>query len=138
MVSFSDPVPRCTAAGDLVFPGHIGIIYQASNAEYLGRTARRRILLLPDGRVLSERALSKVRGDEQGHAYVERELVRFGPRARRASEAGVAWLRDALHAAGVWSIVHGGNHRYAFWLGLRRRLVAVGLPAAAYPKAVAA
>jgi hypothetical protein len=49
-----------------------------SNAECLGRTTARRILLLPDGRVLSERALSKVRGDEQGHAYVGCELVRFG------------------------------------------------------------
>src|SRR5262249_11685086 len=55
-----DPVPRRTAAGDLVFPGHIGTIYQASDAEYLGRTTPRRVLLLPNGRVLSERALSKV------------------------------------------------------------------------------
>ncbi|TMC03164.1 MAG: hypothetical protein E6J41_28410 [Chloroflexi bacterium] len=138
VVSFSDPVPRRTATGDLVFPGHVGTIYQASNAAYLGRTTPRRVLLLPDGRVLSERALSKVRGDEQGHAYVERELVRFGARARRPGEAGAAWLREALAAAGVRSLVHGGNHRYAFRLGARRRLVAVGLPVAAYPKAVAA
>ncbi len=89
MVSFSDPVPRRTAAGDLVFPGHIGTIYQASNAEYLGRTTPRRVLLLPDGRLLSERALSKVRGDEQGHAYVERDLVRFGARPRLPGEPGV-------------------------------------------------
>jgi len=109
VVSFSDPVPRRTAAGELVFPGHVGTIYQASNAEYLGRTTPRRILLLPDGRVLSERALSKVRGDEQGHAYVERELVRFGARSRRLGEAGAAWLREALAAAHVRSVVHGGN-----------------------------
>jgi hypothetical protein len=44
VVSFSDPVPRRTAAGDLVFPGHIGTIYQASNAGYLGRTTPRRVL----------------------------------------------------------------------------------------------
>jgi hypothetical protein len=138
VVSFSDPVPRRTTAGILVFPGHIGTIYQASNAAYLGRTARRRVLLLPDGRVVSERGLSKVRGDEQGHAYVERELVRFGARPRRADEPGAAWLRDALPAAGVRSIVHRGNHRYGFRLGARRRLVAVGLPAETYPKAVAA
>jgi len=50
VVSFSDPVPRRTAAGELVFPGHIGTIYQASNAEYLGRTTPRRVVLLPDGR----------------------------------------------------------------------------------------
>lgn len=131
-------MPRRTAAGELVFPGHIGTIYQASNAEYLGRTTPRRILLLPDGRVLSERAPSKVRGDEQGQAYLERQLVLFGARARRPGEAGAAWLRDALPAAGGRSIVHRGNHRYAFRVGARRRLVAVGLPAAANPKAVAA
>jgi len=138
VVSFSDPVPRRTTAGDLVFPGHVGTIYQASNAEYLGRTTPRRVLLLPDGRLLSARALSKVRGDEQGHAYVERELVRFGARLRLPGEPGAAWLRDALQAAGVRPLPHGGSHRYAFRLGARRRLVAVGLPRAAYPKAVAA
>jgi hypothetical protein len=138
VVSFSDPVRRRTAAGELVFPGHIGTIYQASNAEYLGRTTPRRVLLLPDGRLLSARALSKVRGDEQGHAYVERDLVRFGARPRLPSEPGADWLRDALPAAGVRSLLHSGNHRYAFRLGARRRLVAVGLPAAAYPKTAAA
>lgn len=138
VISFSDPVPRRTSTGELVFPGHIGTIYQASNAEYLGRTTPRRVLLLPDGRALSERALSKVRGDEQGHACVERELVRFGARSRRPDERGAEWLRDALRTASVRSIGDGGNHRYAFRLGVRCRLVAVGLPAAAYPKAVAA
>src|SRR5262245_917910 len=38
VVSLSDPVPRRTVAGELVFPGHVGTIYQASNAAYLGRT----------------------------------------------------------------------------------------------------
>jgi hypothetical protein len=56
-------------------------------------TTPRRVLLLPDGRALSERALSKVRGDEQGHTYVERELVRFGARPRQRGEPGAAWLR---------------------------------------------
>jgi hypothetical protein len=56
VVRFSDP--RRTATGELVFPGHIGTIYQASSAAYLGLTAPCRLLLLPDGCVLSERALS--------------------------------------------------------------------------------
>jgi ribosomal protein L37AE/L43A len=63
------------------------------------------------------RALSKVRGDEQGHAYVERDLVRSGARPRLPGELGADWLRDALPAAGVRSLLHGGNHRYAFRLG---------------------
>jgi hypothetical protein len=81
--------------------------------------------------------MSKVRGDEQGHAYVERELECIGAVARRPGEPGSAWLRGALPAR-IRSIVHGGNDRYAFRLGARRRLVAFGLPAAAYPKALAA
>lgn len=137
--SFSDPVPRRTAAGELVFSGHVGTIYQASNAEYLGRTGSRRVLLLPDGGVLSERALSKVRGEERG------------PRLRRARARALRRAASATRRAGravaeggvggrlcVRSIVHRGNHRYGFRLGARRRLVAVGLPAAAYPKAMAA
>jgi hypothetical protein len=36
-VSFSDPMPRSAVDGARVFPGHIGTIYQASNAAYLGR-----------------------------------------------------------------------------------------------------
>jgi hypothetical protein len=92
------------------------------------------VLLLSDGRVLSERALSRVRGDERGHAYVERELVGFGARPRRHGEPGAIWIRDGLHAAGVRAIRHGGNHRYAFRIGVRRRFVAIGLAAAAYPK----
>ena len=88
--------------------------------------------------MLSERALAKVRADDRGHAYVERELVGLGARPRRQGEPGPAWLRAALLAASVRSVVHGGNHRYAFQIGTRRRLVTVELPTAAYPKAVAA
>lgn len=41
VVSDSDPEPRTTAEGRVAFGGHIGTIYQASNAVYLGRTPRR-------------------------------------------------------------------------------------------------
>ena len=36
IVSFSDPVARRDLAGRVVFPGHVGAIYQASNAIYAG------------------------------------------------------------------------------------------------------
>jgi hypothetical protein len=48
-------------AGRLVFPGHVGVIYRASNALYSGRSAARTLLLLPDGRALDERSLAKAR-----------------------------------------------------------------------------
>src|ERR1700761_2642782 len=49
VVSFSDPMARTTAAGQVVFPGHIGRIYQAASATYCGRGTARRLVLLPDG-----------------------------------------------------------------------------------------
>ncbi|MCC6178383.1 MAG: hypothetical protein IT305_24015, partial [Chloroflexi bacterium] len=78
VVSFSDPVARRNADGQIVFPGHLGIVYQASNAIYAGRSTARSILVLPNGRVLNERALSKLRALEVGHEYVERLLRSFG------------------------------------------------------------
>jgi hypothetical protein len=124
VVSFSDPVARRDATGRLVFPGHVGVIYQASNAIYAGRGTARTVLLLPDGRVLNERALAKLRALDLGHAYVE-ELLR-------------GWLPRALAAAGVRRLRHPGNHRYLFRLGDRaaRRSVLVGLPNSPYPKRV--
>lgn len=85
VVSFSDPVARRDAAGRLVFPGHLGVIYQASNAIYAGRGTARTLLLLPDGRVLNERALAKVRALDTGHGYVEELLRTFGAPPRRGA-----------------------------------------------------
>jgi hypothetical protein len=109
-------------------PGHVGLIYQASNALYAGRGTPRSLLVLPDGRVLNERALAKVRTLEPGHAYVEETLERFGAPPRRGADPA-AWLRTALAAAGVRRLAHPGNHRYLFRLGDRaaRRSIAVGL-----------
>ncbi|MBI4499068.1 MAG: hypothetical protein HY689_14355 [Chloroflexi bacterium] len=120
-----------------MFPGHIGVIYQASNARYAGRGTPRTLLLLPDGRVLNDRALSKVRSLEQGHAYVEETLRAFGAPPRRGQDPAV-WLPAALAAAGVRRQRHAGNHRYLFTLGSRtaKRTVTLGLPGLPYPKQV--
>jgi hypothetical protein len=135
VVSFSDPVPRRDAAGRLVFPGHVGLIYQASNALYAGRGTPRTLLVLPDGRVLHERALAKARALERGHGYVEELLERFGAPPRRGADPA-RWLPHALAAAGVRRVRHPGNHRYLFRIGDRRarRAVAVGPAARPYPK----
>lgn len=136
VVSFADPVPRLDLQGRVVFPGHIGTIYQAVNACYTGRANPRTLLLLPDGTVLSERALAKVRAQDRGHEYVERRLRTFGAGPRRTGEPADGWLRRALVEAGVRRLRHGGCHRYAFRLGNRsvRRSVMVGLQADRYPK----
>lgn len=134
VVSFSDPMARTDISGRQTFVGHAGIIYQATNAAYLGRGTARSLLLLPDGTVLNARALQKVRQLEKGHQYVEKLLVDLGGRPRAVGEDGARWLREQLSQLPLRRLRHPGNHRYAFRLGPRRKLVRIGLPAHVYPK----
>ena len=120
-----------------MFPGHIGIVYQAKGAVFCGRATPRSKILLPDGTVLDERAVSKLRAGEQGRAYVERRLVAAGARPMRPGEGATDWLAEALHTIGGRRLRHRGNYRYAFALGRtraeRRRVVIAPMPLA-YPK----
>lgn len=138
VLSFSDPVPR-VVGGRVLFPGHIGIIYQASNAVYTGRSAPHGVVLLPSGEVLHSRALSKVRRQERGHEQVERRLVALGARPPGLTDSPASWLVEALDAVGAVRLHHGGCHRYAFTLGTRRdrRATPVALPQHPYPKQLA-
>ncbi|MFI1794455.1 hypothetical protein ACH40D_39525 [Streptomyces olivaceoviridis] len=137
IVAHSDPEPRTrlTAHGpEMIFPGHYGTIYQAKGMDYLGKTRRRRLTMLPDGSVLHERAMSKVRNNERGRGGVETRLVALGARPRHEGEPGRAWLEEALHTVGARVVSHGGNHRYAAYIGpcTGRRITATSYP---YPKA---
>lgn len=132
VVSYSDPVARVDAAGALVKPGHVGIVYQALNAAYRGRGAARTLLLARDGRVLSQRTLSKLRGEERGDAYAYAQLRAMGAPERAPFESGAAYVRRALSAGGFRAARHPGNHAYTWWLGERRAAPAV--PALPYPK----
>lgn len=139
VVSFSDPVPRRLPSG-VLFKGHIGFIYQASNAVYTGTSAPRTVLLLErsgTAQLLHERALAKVRAQDSGHEAVERMLVEHGARAPRAGEDMSGWLREALNTVGARPMRHTGNHRYAFPLGASgrdRARIRIGLPERPYPK----
>lgn len=137
VVSFSDPLPRHTAAGEVVLPGHWGTIYQAGGAAYLGRGTARTITVLPDATVLNSRSASKVRVQERGHRHVENRLVRLGAPAPAGEPA--TWLRSALEAVGAVSVRHRGCHRYAFRPGLaarRRAAVSIALAARPFPKSI--
>jgi hypothetical protein len=141
VVSFSDPVPRTNAEGDVVFPGHLGWIYQASNAIRAGRSTPRTVVLLPDGRTLVDRALQKVRsGWESGRDGVEARLVAFGATPRQPLESEKAFVRRALVEVGARRLRHKGNVRYLFTLGSARekRLIEIGLPRDPYPKSLEA
>ena len=136
VVSFSDPVPRYDEAGLMTMPGHLGIIYQASNATYTGRGTPRTLTLLRDGTVFSDRAQQKIRSQDKGHEYAEQLLITRGARPMQAGEQPSAWLAQALSDAGTRKQRHPGNHRYAFRAGTRpqRAAVAIALPGQPYPK----
>ncbi|MFE9127340.1 hypothetical protein ACFYOF_18305 [Streptomyces sp. NPDC007148] len=121
VVSFADPVPRRTASGVLVMPGHAGTIYAATNAVYAGRATARTVKLLPDGTVFHDRAAQKIRRQEQGHEYAAAQLVALGAPPPRPGCDPAVWLRDALVAVGARNIRHRGAHRFVFRLGRTRK-----------------
>lgn len=122
--------PRVSSVGDTVFPGHIGTIYQAHNAIYLGRGQRRSLHQLPDGSIFSARAAQKIRAGERGWRYAVEQLVEHGARPL-GDEDRALWLREALLLVST-TIRHPGMHRYAWTLQRRdRRHLPTSLP---YPK----
>lgn len=132
VLSYSDPVERVDADGNVVKRGHIGTVYQALNATYLGRARARTMILSEDGRVFSARALSKLRNDETGAAYAYEQLRSMGAPARRMLEEGPAYAERALREGGFRKQRHPGNHTYAWWLGDRRARPA--WKSSSYPK----
>ncbi len=117
IVAHSDPCAIRTSDGVETFPGHIGRIYQAGSAWYLGRTKPRTVLVTPDGQVLDERALSKVRNGERGQDYVIDRLRQLGAPPMGRGESGASWLARALPMAGVFRLRRHGKHRYVFLIG---------------------
>lgn len=137
VVSFADPVPRLIG-GRVIMPGHVGCVYQASNAIYLGRSSPETADILPNGQVFNNKAKSKIRGQKRGHGYAERQLIALGARPMRAGERPHDWLAQALADVGSVKVRHRGKHRYAFAIGSkaqRRRLRILGTPLN-YPKEV--
>jgi hypothetical protein len=136
VVSFSDPVPRTDASGRRLFAGHVGTIYQAHNARYLGRSYARTLHLLPDATVFSHRAAQKIRSGHRGWRYAAGKLVAFGAEQLPADadqEGRVAWLHHWT-ARLTRRLRHPGNYRYAWRLDRRVALA----PSGPYPKQGAA
>lgn len=121
VLSYSDPVPRRSRAGEVVMPGHVGTIYQASNADYHGRGTSRLLWMAPDGSVINGRALSKIRNDEKGAAYAAEALRLLGAPRQRMGEDGRAWLERVLKSGCFTRFKHGGNHAYSWRMGGKGR-----------------
>lgn len=131
VVSFSDPVPRVTSTGAQVFRGHVGTIYQAHNAAFLGRGTARTLRLLADGRNFNARTAQKIRANERGSAAAIAALVDAGAAQLVEGEDAGAWLRRELPRA-TRTMRHPGNYRYAWGLNrAARRALPRSLP---YPK----
>jgi hypothetical protein len=133
VVSFSDPLQRTAATGELIHTGHVGTIYQAHNGIYLGRGTSRTLHILPDGRVFSDRAAQKIRAGERGWKYAAAQLesLDVAP-APVCCEERTAWLSESL-ARVTRTIRHKGNHKYAWPLTPKMRAqLPKSLP---YPKA---
>lgn len=129
IVSFSDPAPRTTLDGRRVFAGHLGTIYQASNAIHAGRGRADTIRILPDATVFARRSLTKIRQRRRGWRYAAAQLEAHG--ADPVWDDAGAWLDYWLPRL-TRSMRHPGNLRYLWALDRRlARHLPSSLP---YPK----
>lgn len=133
VASCADPVARTSAAGAMVFPGHLGTIYCATNGRYVGRTNPSTLRLLPDGTVLSRRAMSKLTCRDVGWRYAAAALERWGADRLGPDEDAAAWLRRWRPLL-TRPLRHHGNHRYLWSLDRRRRREVLTAAALPYPK----
>jgi len=130
-VSFSDPVPRTTPDGGVIFKGHVGGLYQSFNGIYTGLGTARTLRLLPDGSVFSDRAIQKIRSGERGWQYAAAILERHGAARLVEGADARAWLAEWMPRF-TRPLRHGGNHRYLLPIGKHvRKHLPASLP---YPK----
>ena len=131
VVSYSDPEPRTTLDGHVVFTGHIGGIYCATNGVYTGRIGKSTLRLLPDGSVYSARTIAKVQTRDSGWNYGVDILCTHGASRPPPNADLRVWLAEWLPRL-TRRLQHGGNHRYSWAIDRRaRKLLPKSLP---YPK----
>lgn len=114
VISASDPLVRRAADGRLVCPGHVGVVYQALNAEHVGRTGAQTILIDADARTVSARALSKIRAGHRGYEYATEALIRASGVSPMSGEAPGDWVRRAT--AALTRVRHPGCLMYRWAL----------------------
>lgn len=132
LLSMSDPVPVRDSEGNTILPGHIGNVYQALNALYVGRSSPKTQLVTPGGYIIAGRGFSKVdallrgetdpkktRGGEKKLADLDEMLPGFGEARRRSRKTTEALLREPRW--GLRRQRHPGNIVYAWLVGDRRQ-----------------
>jgi hypothetical protein len=88
-------------------------VYCASNGVFLGKSAPCNHRLLPDGRILSPRAIAKIRARDQGWRYAMVQLVAHGAKPLSDDEDPAAWLALWLPKL-TRKFRHTGNLKYAW------------------------
>lgn len=117
VVSYSDPVERTTVWGETVMPGHVGAVYQALGARFVGRAEGRTNYLTTRGTILDGRTLTKVRKGEKGAAPFYERLLAAGAPPRAFGEDPRAYVRRVLREGPFRPQRHPGNLVYLFALG---------------------
>lgn len=133
VISYADPVRRVDAEGRAFLPGHVGTLYAVMGSRYVGRSASRIDLLLPDGRPLSSRAISKIRNGETGQRYATDDLINAGAPSPLFGEDRGDWLKRLQSSGFLRRRPHPGNHVYLFALTKAARLAARKVPSHPYP-----
>lgn len=133
VISYADPVRRTDADGRVFMPGHVGGLYAVMASRYVGRSSPRTDLIMPDGRPISSRAISKIRNAECGQRYAVDELVRAGARTPRIGEDRIDWLTDLERTGFLRRQRHPGCHAYLFPLTKAARIAARKVPSLPYP-----
>ncbi len=133
VISYADPVRRTDETGRVFLPGHVGGLYAVMGSRYVGRSSPRTDLIMPNGRPISSRAVSKIRNAECGQRYAIDDLVRAGARPPRFGEDRADWLADLEHTGFLRRQRHPGCHAYLFPLTRAARLAARKVPELPYP-----
>jgi hypothetical protein len=133
VISYADPVRRVDGQGRLFMPGHVGGIYAVMGSRYIGRSSRRTDLIMPDGRPISSRAISKIRNAECGQRYAMEDLIRAGARPPRGGETRAGWLADLERCGFLRRFRHPGCHAYLFPLTKAAKIAARKVPNLPYP-----
>lgn len=133
VISYADPVRRVDTLGNVILPGHVGGVYAVMAARYTGRSSPRTDLIMPDGRPISSRAISKIRNSECGQRYAMDSLLKAGARPPRVGESRVEWLADLERCGFLRRQRHPGCHAYLFTLTKAARLAARRVPEYPYP-----
>lgn len=132
--AYSDPMPRRDNEGRIIMPGHVGEVYQALSAQCRGKTKGRYHFIAPDGKMISERSLSKIRNLECGHEYAAKQIVNHGASPREVHEEPTEWIARLITEGEITKRKHPGNWVYSFGLTKKAKSRSRKIPISDRPK----